>query len=120
MIGQILEHPMKAHRVAWAIYYGAWPKGQIDHVNGNPADNNIANLRDVTHRENARNKAIPSDNSSGAQGVGWNPRTRKWTARVGINGRVRYIGEYDTVAEAAEARNVALPQLGFHRNHGTR
>ena len=120
LIGQILECPMKAHRVAWAIYYGAWPTAEVDHVDGDPSNNRIANLRDVSHQDNTRNTARPSDNTSGAQGVGWNPRTRKWTARVGIHGRVHYIGEYGTVEEASEARRVMLPSLGFHENHGAR
>lgn len=46
---------LKAHRVAWFLFYGRYPKNIIDHINGNRADNRIENLREVTHRENLRN-----------------------------------------------------------------
>lgn len=46
----------KAHRVAWLLYYGEWPKGQIDHINGIKDDNRIFNLRDVTPKENQKNR----------------------------------------------------------------
>ena len=46
----------KAHRVCWLIYYGSWPAGVIDHINGDKQDNRIANLRDVSQADNVRNR----------------------------------------------------------------
>lgn len=120
LIGQLLDRPVKAHRVAWAIYYGEWPSGELDHINGNPADNRIENLRMVTRTENARNASMHADNRSGFAGVSWNKRTRKWTATLGINKRRKYLGEYDTPEAAWEARKKAQVELGFHPNHGRR
>ena len=51
-----------AHRVAWAIVNGSWPSGQIDHQNGDKADNRIVNLRVVCNAENAQNRPLRSDN----------------------------------------------------------
>jgi len=34
------------HRMVWFWHYGKWPKGQIDHVDENPLNNRIENLRD--------------------------------------------------------------------------
>lgn len=47
-----------AHRLAWLLYYKVWPMGEIDHVNGNRADNRIENLREVTHRDNQYNQEV--------------------------------------------------------------
>src|SRR3546814_1788886 len=58
LCGHVKGIPLLAHRVAWAIHYGEWPNGQIDHINGDPSDNRIANLRDVSALENARNAKL--------------------------------------------------------------
>ena len=44
-----------SHRLAWLYVYGAWPIDEIDHKDGNPANNHIANLRDVTRLTNSQN-----------------------------------------------------------------
>lgn len=44
-----------AHRIAWYLYYKAWPTGIIDHINGIKTDNKINNLREVTYSQNAVN-----------------------------------------------------------------
>lgn len=49
-----------AHRLAWLISYGRFPKNQIDHINRNRADNRLANLRDVTQSENMANAVRPT------------------------------------------------------------
>ena len=50
--GRIDRVAYLAHRVAWALHYGSWPDGVIDHINGCTADNRIENLRDVSQAEN--------------------------------------------------------------------
>lgn len=51
-MGRILGRAYKAHRVGWAIHTGAWPVGDIDHIDGDPSNNRICNLRDVSRAEN--------------------------------------------------------------------
>jgi hypothetical protein len=55
----VLNKRYMAHRLAWLYVTGAWPRGQIDHINGDRSDNRWANLRDVTPSENARNRHAP-------------------------------------------------------------
>ena len=51
-------HSMLAHRVIWLMYYGEMPPEGlvIDHIDGNPDNNRIENLRAVTHKENSKNR----------------------------------------------------------------
>ena len=35
----------RAHRLAWLFVHGCWPAADIDHINGDRADNRMANLR---------------------------------------------------------------------------
>lgn len=115
--GFVEMRPLKAHRVAWAIYYGEWPDGAIDHINGERSDNRIANLRCVSVRENCMNMARVKANSSGLMGVGFCKKSRKWRARIFENGRQISLGHFISKEEAFEARLKAERELGYHPNH---
>jgi hypothetical protein len=89
----------KAHRLAWLYVYGSWPKGLIDHINGNKADNRIDNLRDVFAGGNSQNVRKPNKrNKSGFMGVIW--FQNKWRASMSVNGKSKWLGDYSTPEEA--------------------
>jgi hypothetical protein len=89
----------KAHRLAWLYVYGSWPKGLIDHINGNKADNRIDNLRDVFADGNSQNVRKPNRrNKSGFMGVIW--YQNKWRASMSVNGKSKWLGDYSTPEEA--------------------
>lgn len=106
------------HRVAFAMANNRWPTEEIDHINGDKADNRLLNIREVDRQGNALNLALRKDNRSGVVGVGWYSRTGKWRARITIAGRTKAIGHYSTFEEACAARARAQDELGFHPNHG--
>lgn len=116
--GRIFRKAYLAHRVAWALAHGCWPSGDIDHINGDPGDNRLANLRDVPHAVNQRNMKRSAANSSGHVGVSYDRRRKKWRARVCLGGKDITIGRYDSYAAAVEARVEVSARLGFHANHG--
>lgn len=104
-------HVLKGHRVAWAIHYGQWPDGQIDHINGNRSDNRIANLRCVdnqTNCQNQRNGVRP--NATGFIGV-HRDSTGKYRAKIQFNGKQMHLGGYATPEEAHAAYVNAKRQL---------
>ena len=75
-----------AHRFIYLIFYGYIPK-YIDHIDGNPSNNKIENLRESTQSQNLCNKRIQSNNKSGIKGIFWDSRRKEWTASCQINGK---------------------------------
>ncbi len=117
--GRIFGTTHYAHRVIWAIAYGEWPSDEIDHINGNRADNRLSNLRSVSHQVNMQNKARYRSNRSGTPGVSFHPRMKRWQAYITVNGRRRHLGSFGRKSDAVAARVSAQQQSGvFHANHG--
>lgn len=93
-----------AHRIAWLITYGRWPRLQLDHRNGMRGDNRIDNLREVTNGENQQNRvAARCDSATGVMGVGFFKRRGAWRARIQVDGRSKFLGYFDTEQEAKDA-----------------
>lgn len=91
-----------AHRLAWLYVTSAWPADQIDHINGQRADNRIANLREATPSENQCNQRhARSNNKIGLLGVSRNRKGFK--ARIKVEGNDRYLGTFPTTTKAHTA-----------------
>jgi len=118
VIFALFKRLYKAHRVAWAIYYGEWPSNCIDHIDGNRSNNSIANLRVVPKKDNNKNMARKRDNTSGQTGVSKTKSGLRWRARIGVNKTTKTIGSFATIEEAIAARKQAEAEYGFHANHG--
>jgi hypothetical protein len=116
--GKILGYKELAHRLAFALHFGRWPIGEIDHINGDPRDNRIENLRDVPPLINKRNKKLNSRNRSGTQGVIWDAKAGSWIVTIGARDKRRYLGSFKSLDEAVSARKKAEAELGYHANHG--
>lgn len=117
--GEIFGVKYVAHRIAWLIHTGSWPKAELDHMNGVRSDNRILNLREVSRVQNMRNRKLHANNTSGVNGVSWCRARGKWLARLQIGDRDTYLGLFDTIEAAAEARATANIGHGFSTRHGT-
>jgi len=91
----------RAHRLAWLWVHGEWPKGEIDHINGERDDNRLENLRDVPMVMNQQNRRRAlKRNQTGMLGV--SPTKGRFKAGI-YAGRDIHLGVFDTPEEAHEA-----------------
>lgn len=103
-----------AHRLAWFFVYGKWPKKELDHINKNPTDNRIENLRDVTRKQNMENKRLYKSSKTGFSGVTWHSRDKKWNVRIGHYGKRISLGYFDNLNDAINARLKAQKEIFTH------
>lgn len=110
--GQIL----RVHRIVWEACFGPVPSGRIiDHIDGDPANNRITNLRLVDCGGNARNKCMNKTNTSGLPGVG---RLTESAWRVAITAQGRSIRlTFASKEEAAKAALDIYKAEGFSPRH---
>lgn len=100
----------KAHRLAWLYMTGKWPVDDIDHINGDGADNRWCNLRAATRSENLSNRVVRKNSKSGLKGVERN-NGNTWCARICSNGNRIYLGNFPTKEEAHMAYVRAAERL---------
>lgn len=103
-----------AHRAAWLIFYGKEPENVIDHMNGNPNDNRICNLRDVPHSENCKNQKLYVTNTTGIKGVYLNKQTGSYYAQIVVDNKTKCLGSFKNLEDAAAARKAAESKYNFY------
>lgn len=107
----IAKEAFQAHRAAWVLMHGQWPQGEIDHINGDKADNRAANIREATRAQNMQNRPSPARGANPYKGVSFNPANGMWRARIRANGRQEHAGYYTTPEAARDAYNRAAKRL---------
>ena len=106
------------HRVIFLMHYGYLTEN-IDHIDGNPENNRIENLRVATTSENGWNSKISVRNKSGVKGVTWNKQRNKWRAYISVNCKNIHLGSFSDIEKAKEAVTQARRKLhGEYANHG--
>lgn len=99
-----------AHRLIFLYHHGYLPK-ILDHIDGNPLNNNIENLRPATYAQNLANMKTPKTNTSGVKGVCFDKSRNKWAAEIKCNGVKYRIGRFNTLEEARKAVRMKREQL---------
>ena len=84
----------KAHNNDWDITDSS-KNNQVDHINRNPLDNRIENLRVLTNQQNQFNTK--------AKGYCWSKKANKWHAQITVNDKHKYLGSFTEEADARQA-----------------
>ena len=108
----IYRRVYRTHRLVH-LYHHGWTPEIIDHINQNPTDNRIENLRSATRAENAYNCKLRPDNTSGVKGVTWCKNKRKWVARLYANRRCVNLGRFANMQDA-----IAIVMAARTQYHG--
>lgn len=99
----ILYKEYPCSRLAWFYVYGKWPNGEIDHINGLRHDDRIINLREANRSENAINRGLQSNNSTGFKGVWKRKNSNSWVAEIAKKGKRVKLGSFKSPEAAYEA-----------------
>ena len=94
---------LKVHRVIYYMHHKRNPL-IVDHINGNPLDNRIENLRSCTQQQNTWNSKLSKNNKSGHSGVWFCKRHNNWIAYITINYKKKHIGCFAKKEDAILAR----------------
>ena len=85
-----------AYNQNFDIFRRSRTDNMIDHVNGNPLNNRIENLRIVTNQQNNFNR-------KSSKGYRWHKQNKKWLSQIKINGKNKHLGCFESEEEAREA-----------------
>lgn len=109
------EYPL--HRIIFMIYHGHIPK-VIDHIDGNPLNNRIENLREASAQTNQYNRKLSKNNTSGCKNVSFNKKNKIWQVHVRSAKKVH--AWYVESLELAElvAHEARIKFHGDFVNHG--
>lgn len=99
-----------AHRIIWIYNFGCFDIPlEIDHIDGNPYNNHIGNLRLATSSQQKMNKRVQSNNRCGLKGAYYHAahKGKKWRSQIKYEGRYVFLGYYHTPEEAHAAYRAA-------------
>lgn len=99
-----------AHRLAWIIVTGEWPRADIDHINLVRSDNRWANLREATRSQKRANTKAQRRSATGLKGVTWHTQNKRWLAQIMVNRKRKCLGLYDTPEQAHAAYALAAKE----------
>jgi hypothetical protein len=97
-------------QIAWFLYYGEWPNGEIDHIDTNASNHKKENLRIANRQQQSINR-VSGKKGRMNKGVYKRSYGNKWMAQIWIDGKCKCLGTYDTEEEAVQVRIEATKSL---------
>ena len=107
-----IKKPFLIHRlVGLAFLENPDNKQMIDHIDNNPANNNIKNLRWATSKNNSANRGKPTNNTTGFKGVCFDKHAKKYKANIMINGKKKHLGLFKSTEDASQAYEAKAKEI---------
>lgn len=97
---KINQKVYRLHRLIW-MWHGKELPDQIDHIDRNPKNNKIDNLRAATPSTNQWNTCKADG------GVTFHKASNKWRARIKIHNKEIYLGIFANIEDAKKVREEA-------------
>lgn len=106
------KHLVRNHHIVWYLHSRKWPESSIDHINNDPSDNHIENLRLATQKQNSRNQKLQKRRQGEFKGVYRYSDNSKWYVKVKHNRKnVGGLGSYSSKLEAGMIYNITVERL---------
>jgi hypothetical protein len=74
------------HRVIYCMHTGEWPE-IVDHIDNDPQNHRIENLRAADRHTNNLNRTVQSNNKLGIKNVFWHSAHNKWSVQIWLRGK---------------------------------
>ena len=101
------------------LFFNDYLPSQVDHIDGNPLNNRIENLRPANSFQNQANRKANKSNKSGYKNVNWDERSKSWEVKFMHQCKKMHFGYFKDIELAGlvamEARN---KYQGEYANHG--
>lgn len=93
------QHKIKVHRlIAKAFLPNPTNLEQVNHKDGNKANNNVSNLEWCSRTDNNNHYWI--ELSCRRRGVHWHKKAQRWASSMMVNGKSKHLGYFDDKEEA--------------------
>lgn len=80
---------------------------EVDHIDRNPLNNRLSNLRVCNRSQNVMNTSIREDNKYNCKGISYDKRVSKWRANITVNKKTIYLGQSTNIEDVIKLRKEA-------------
>lgn len=102
---------VKVHNLIWLYHHGSWPDFEVDHIDSNPVNNKIENLRAATRGQNCSNQSLQKRRQGKFKGVHVTNGKTSFYVKIKKDRKQYYGGSYTSELEAAMVYNIGAEKL---------